>query len=429
MPDIAKRVHRSAERHGLRGANVAVAVSGGGDSVALFWLLMRVRAELDLNIHLVHLDHGWRPDGQREAEFCQNLAQRARVGSSVVRLGRPPRRSEDAARAMRHAALRHVAASLGADAIALAHQLDDQAETAVMQMLRGSAALVGMAEWSTPLWRPLLWTTRSELRELLAEMGESHVDDPTNGSNDFRRNRVRHELLPWMQEENPQVASAIARLAEFSRADDDELAIQARRVLGDCPRVPGGILVEPSARTLSRPVLRRLLREIMRDRGAEVDSRAVEEGSEALLSGRRMQLRRGLWVESGGVWWGASPPPSVSIPAAGRVRYGSMLVGIGVPPPGALAEVLPEKGTLAVRARLPGDRIALAAGHRKIQDVLVDHKVPRPLRDHVPVVTLDGEPVWLPGVPAALNAAKRRRGRTVWVDPGSVVSALWCVVK
>lgn len=429
MSDITQSVHRSAERYGLRGARVAIAVSGGGDSVALFWLLVRLRTVLALRIHLIHVDHGWRADGQREAGFCQDLARRAGVGSSVVRLGRPVRRSEEEARVMRHGALRHVATSLGADAVALAHQLDDQAETALMQTLRGSASPIGMAEWSAPMWRPLLGTTRSELRELLAELGEAHVDDPTNASGAFLRNRVRHELLPRMRAENPQVAAALARLAEFSRADDDELSSQALKALGDCPRVPGGILIAPRTGTLPLPVLRRVLREIMRARGAEVDSHGVAIGSEALVSGGRMQLRKGLWVESGGVWWGESPPPSVSVPPAGRIRYGRVFVGVGEPPPGALARGVPAEGTLAVRARLPGDRIALSAGHRKIQDVLVDHKVPRPLRDHLPVVTLDGEPIWLPGAPAAPSEPQPEQGRIVWVDPGSVVSALWCVVK
>lgn len=429
MSDIAERVLRSAEQNGLRGARVAVAVSGGGDSVALFWLLVRIAPVLHLRLHLVHVDHGWREGGLREAEFCRRIADRASVGSTVVRLPKPMRRSEESARAGRHEALRHVARALGAAAVALGHQLDDQAETALMQVLRGTSAAVGMAEWQPPLWRPLLGVRRADLRGWLAGRGEAHLDDPTNGQGEFLRNRLRLRVLPLLELENPRAGAALARLASFAREDDEELARLGREALAACRLLPGGIALGRLVREQPAAVARRALREVMRSRGAEPDARMIAEGIDALRNGARRTLRAGLWVESGALWWGAQAPPAAVVPQGGRVRYGRLWVGDGDPPPGALVRALSGRGEISVRRRLAGDRIRVGAGHRKLQDVLVDGKMVRPLRDHLPVVTLAGEPVWLPGAPLADVEPQDGPMRTVWVAPALVVTSLWGVLE
>jgi len=404
---------------------VVVGVSGGPDSVALWHLLCQLPEEVRPRLHLVHVDHGWRPEAAfREADVCRALAQRAEAGSSIVHLPPPRRRNEDEARTLRLGVLRRVAESVGAAAVALAHQRDDQAETVLMQLLRGSAHAVGMPAWRPPFWRPLLGVPRAALLEVCRGADLEYSIDATNLGREFQRNRLRADVLPLLAQENPHVTAALARFAALRREDDMELQRSAELVLGSLPALPAGVDLRP-VRALGPAIGRRVLWTLATRRGVALGSERVEAGLRALYSGRREQLSGGVWIECGAMWWHEQIPDAVAVPFGGRVRFGRLWVGFGPPPADALATTIGE-GTTIVRGRLRGDRLRTRSGSRKLQDILVDAKVARPLRDRVPVVTLDGRPVWLPGGPAGLEET---RGRTLWMVPAAVVRSIWSVLK
>lgn len=425
MLDLQAHVRAETEAAGLIGRRVLVAVSGGPDSVALFHILASLAGEERLGLHLCHVDHGWRPEaGEDETAICTNLARGAGVGWSVIHLPAPKTLSEAQARTARFAALRRVAESVGAEAIALGHQADDQAETVLMQLVRGTAHAGGMAGWRPPLWRPLLSVPRRELARYCEERGIAFASDPSNLSPAFARNRVRLEVLPLLRRENPRAAEAIGRFAALRREEDDWLEAQASALLHAMPRLPHGLDLRP-LRTQPVPLQRRVLRQALAELGAALDADGLMALQQALQAGARSATAADLRLEHGMLYRPSPPPPWSSLPPGGQLLWGGLRFGAGPPPGGTLSADVGQ-GRLVVRARRPGDRMRLPGGTRKLQDILVDAKVPRSLRDALPVVCLEGRPVWLPG---HVRAADAGVGRTVWVGSAEVVAQLWSVLE
>ena len=233
---LIERIHGFIRRHGLlqAGERVVVGVSGGTDSVALLALLVRLRDAVGCpELQVAHVHHGWRgADAEADATFVIELAARWHVPASVERvdaLGYASAASlspEDAARRVRYDALARVAHRCHARVIAVGHTRDDQAETVLMRLVRGSG-LAGTAGIPVTrsleecrVVRPLLGVWREELRRFLDEEGLTARQDATNDDTTFLRNRVRRELLPLLARAyNPQIKDTLARWAE--EAGDD----------------------------------------------------------------------------------------------------------------------------------------------------------------------------------------------------------------
>lgn len=226
------------------GTSIAVACSGGSDSVALLLLLVGSAEELGLGgVSAAHLDHGLRDGSRDDARFVVNLADRLRVPlrSARIRVRRAPGESpEAAARRVRYAFLARAARHLGADVVATAHQQDDQAETVLYRAIRGTGidGLRGIlptlemrgvgAVPTVRVVRPLLPFRRCELRDWLGDRGETWVEDPTNeGGND--RARIRNEILPLIRSTlGRDAVPPLARLAtNAQRTQPGELRAQA----------------------------------------------------------------------------------------------------------------------------------------------------------------------------------------------------------
>ena len=213
-------------------SRVVVAVSGGADSVALLHLLAAIRAERRLALHVAHLDHALRAASEADARFVRALAARLRFPVTIERrdvgaiCAREGWSLEDGARRIRYHFLLEVARRESADAIALAHTADDQAETVLMRLVRGTG-LMGLG--AIPIKRQLeeVWVVRPllEIRRLqiLAYLERAHLtyrEDSTNADGRFVRNRIRHELLPLLERDyNPNIKGALTQLAEQSRWD------------------------------------------------------------------------------------------------------------------------------------------------------------------------------------------------------------------
>ena len=226
---------------GGRGATLVVAASGGPDSTALLRCLHRLQDEHRLTLHVAHLNHDFRgAEADHDAAFVQRLADGLGLPCSIDKQDpiayqreRGVSSFEQAAREMRYAFLSSVALSAGAAAIALGHTADDQAETVLLHLLRGSGlhGLRGMAEvsgwpWPEPrpgplLFRPLLAVTKDETAAYCGALGQPYRQDSGNFMWRFTRNKVRLDLMPKLARDyNPRIREALARL---SRAAADEV--------------------------------------------------------------------------------------------------------------------------------------------------------------------------------------------------------------
>ena len=221
-----------------RGAKVLCAVSGGADSMCLLHLLKSLEAERDLRVTAAHFEHGLRgEDSLRDMAFVEDWC-RARGIPCVV--GRGDTRAlaeaerlglEEAARKLRYEFLERTAKQGGFDRIATAHTADDNAETLLLNLVRGSGTrgLGGIPPRRGKIVRPLLETGRAEIEAYLEEHGVPHVEDASNADPAFRRNRIRREILPLLREMNPELNAALGRTAELLRQDEECLGALADR--------------------------------------------------------------------------------------------------------------------------------------------------------------------------------------------------------
>src|SRR2546428_2976758 len=217
----------------LRPGPIVLAVSGGTDSTALCLILAELREEFGLVLHVGHFDHRARPRAAAaDAAFVAELANHIGATLRVGRAETPPK-NEDDARNARYEFLRRVARDLGATAIATGHTRDDQAETVLLHMTRGSglAGLAGMRPERDGIVRPLLTLARVDTAAVCAAAKITPREDPSNPSLRFGRNRVRHRVLPELAKLNPDVASAIARLADAAAVVADTSAVDAAATL------------------------------------------------------------------------------------------------------------------------------------------------------------------------------------------------------
>ncbi|MBB5233235.1 tRNA lysidine(34) synthetase TilS [Deinococcus budaensis] len=357
------------------GQVVAVGVSGGADSVALLRALLGVGARPVV----AHLDHALRPGSAGDAAWVLELAERLGVPFETVRVDvaavavRRGGNLEDAARRVRYDFLGRVAARHGAGAVLTAHTRRDQAETVLMELLRGEATLHGIA----PAWgrvrRPWLDVPRADVEAFLHALGQGWREDPTNADPAQTRAWLRWEVLPRLRARFPATEAALARVARLSREDDAALRVLADRLQPHTP-LPG----QPPA------VLRRHVTRTLAQAGLPYHAEQVERLAAALGAGETAHLclpgGRDVTVTGGRlhtapqVW----PAPDFAVPE-GWTR----------------------------RTRQPGDRVRLPGGTRRLSDVLTDAKVPRGDRDRVLLLVQGSDVRWAGLRPPVWGAGAR----------------------
>ncbi|MBB6052460.1 tRNA lysidine(34) synthetase TilS [Armatimonas rosea] len=405
------------------GERPLVALSGGTDSCALLLLLCEAAALglLPQPAGVAHFHHGMRgQDADADAGFCAALATRGGL-SCVIGLGALANANEAEAREARYAFLQEAAQELGADVIATAHHADDQAETVLMRVFRGTSVsgLAGIPVRRGNIIRPLLFARRAQLEAYCAHHGVAVRHDPTNDNPRFPRRKVR-TLLPELAESfNPRLTEALCRLSEHAAEDSaylDMLAVEHRGTT--------------DLRTLERPLRRRVILQRLWE---------LTEGDAAL----REQLVTATWVArlEGLLVRGGT----LNLPGDGwaRVRQGSLVFAPQrqgplltdwrgeLPVPGSVALLdqrslsaviaaplpSPERqrrslrvdcgtipASLTVRTVRDGDRIAplgMAGKTRLVRDLLREAKVPAELRASQLVVEAEGEILWVVGVAQA----------------------------
>jgi tRNA(Ile)-lysidine synthase len=445
MRDLARLVAGTITRHALAGADdrVAVAVSGGPDSVALVFLLREVAPDLGFTLAgLVHVNHLLRgAESDADEAFVRALADRLALPcvdgrADVAARARDARQSiEAAARGARYEIFERAARELNATRVATGHTLDDQAETVLLRLLRGAGnrGISGIRVRRGAYIRPLLDCRRSDLQRYLLARDEPFREDPSNFDRRIPRNRVRHDLLPVVEDLAPGGIRALGRAAEWAADDEAFLegeAIESARshVLSD----GAGVQLKVEGLTGLPPALaRRVVRLAVETAapGVTVAGRhldavrelaAADNGDGHLdLPGVSIERRGGvLDVRAGHPRGTTRETFEYALPVPGEVRVPMADATIVTSRPnGEVPEALAARTgevavvqaasltlPLAVRNRRPGDRFRPlgAPGRRKVQDLFVDRKVPRNERDRVPIVVdADGRIVWVAGVTIA----------------------------
>jgi tRNA(Ile)-lysidine synthase len=411
---------------GLRvGEHVLVAVSGGPDSTALLAGVAELAADRRLRLTAAHVEHGLRGgEGTADAERVARLAAQVGAGFLVRRLALSPGAGVEArARAARYRALAAMASEAGATRIVTGHTQDDQVETFLLRLLRGAGrrGLGAMRPARGRLLRPLLGATRADVRRYLAERGLDFAVDRTNADLRRARNRVRRLLVPFLESEfNPRLGPSLAALAARLRDEDDFLAAAAAArarelTVGDA--LAAAVAAEP--RALARRIVRRWLEQGARrtPSAAHVERVLALAGGAARgpisVPGPARVLREGdLLVRRPGR--AAHPEPFAHPIAPGEAvahPAGRWRLALSPPRPRRAGEArAPDAAhalfdadglppALVVRSPAPGDRVRLlAGGTRKVQDVLVDAKVPREARPTVPILASGEDILWVAGL-------------------------------
>jgi tRNA(Ile)-lysidine synthase len=387
---------------------VVVAVSGGADSTALLLILAEIAEELGIVIHVAHFDHRTRPkQSALDADFVAKLANR--IGAPI-RVGRAerPTKTEDAARIARYDFLRRAAREIGAAAIATGHTRDDQAETVLLHMTRGSgiAGLAAMRPLRDGIARPLLSIGRKDTVAICRAAGIRPRTDPTNKSLKFARNRVRLEVLPELSKINPRASEAIARLAdaaaELQTNDDRDVAEALARALDGDAIVIAGLKPSVRSRALALAWRERIGQALdTRHRKALDELTATDEGSRSLdLPGGRAIREYGLLRIVADRPVGKSDPET-PIELGREIIWNDWRLLFGGPARtnGAHEAYLPKNllRKLVVRGRHEGDRM-VSRPRKKLQDLFIDAKIPASQRSRWPVIASEDRVWWVPGL-------------------------------
>jgi len=437
VPTLHERVADAVEHSGLRGARLVVAVSGGPDSLALLHCLVPLQESMNLSLHVAHVDHRLRSTSHDDAEFVRRSAEALGLPCTVVVVDVGSGSPEEAARDARYGALARVAADQNADAIAVGHTLDDQAETVLLHMVRGSG-LTGLRAMSIlgeltlndvllKLFRPLLGVRRAETAAFSQESGVTPIIDQTNLDTSIPRNLLRLEAIPLMETMNPKVVEGLGRLAGAVNIDLDYIEDRLDMVWPDLAEESDGSIVlkrdllQALHPALQRHALRRAYTGIS-ESTAGLEHVHVESmlGLAEGPAGKELSLPGGVRMEahhdvvvilSPGVDDCVLPPlagpQELNVPGETTVG-GWRVCAEMVSRPDELdagdytsyfdAESLGE--TLLVRSWQNGDRfqpLGLAKGTKKLQDFYVDAHVPQSWRERVPLVVGTRGVAWVVG--------------------------------
>lgn len=370
------------------GDRVICALSGGADSVAMLFALFLLKDKLGICLEAAHFNHHLRGgESQRDENFVRDFCARydipLHVGGGQVQPGK--KGLEAAARDARYAYLQSLDGK-----IATAHTADDNAETVLLHLIRGTGlkGLGGIAPKRGKLIRPMLNVTRQEVEAFLGEWSLPHVEDSSNGSDAFLRNRVRHHVMPLLRQENPRIGENLSKLALRLRLDEEFLSQQsAFDVLPDVNTL----------RSMPRALRSRALEAFLKQSGIPEPEDVHIAQAEALVFSDNPSAKAFF---PGGVTvsrcYDTLTVPAedskiceTSLPCPGQAVVGDYRV---ICEPAVEIRNTPDtitvcpSGEMLLRSRKSGDALRLSGGSRSLKKLLIDRKVPASQRDTIPVL-------------------------------------------
>lgn len=396
--------------------HLLVGLSGGADSVALLLLLL----ERGGRIEAAHVNHGLRgEDSDGDEAFVRALCAEKGVPLRVYRAAPPDNPGEDWARRARYGFLRQAMRETGADALALAHHRDDQAETLLMHLMRGAGptGLTGMASDAMidgiRVVRPLLGVSGRELRDMLAERGQPWREDATNRDPRYLRNAIRLEVMPIMERLAPGAAARMAETASLLRGEDEALSVMAEAFL--CEQGGGRHLALSVLAGQPVGLQRRILRLWWTRQALPPLDRPRTEALLGLIharAGSRCNLPLDWHGQRGWTHLHLIPPGAEAVPQPIPAAHGAAMSGVtlvvdapdGSTGDGRRAQLVPadwlEGATL--RTWQPGDRIRPygMSGEKSLQDYFSDRHVDAPFRRRIPLICRGDEALLVCGVGA-----------------------------
>lgn len=402
----------SAQALVARGDRVTVALSGGADSMALLTILLRLKDRLGITVCAAHFHHGLRgEEADRDEDFVrrwcaeQGVALTVGRGDTKARAAQTGESPEEAARILRYAFFD----GLDTDKLATAHTANDNAETLLLHLLRGTGprGLCGIPARRGKYIRPLLSVSREEIEAYLSEQSIPHREDSTNAQDGCVRNRVRHRILPELLRENPRFLEAAGRTAAFQTQEDAFLSGLAAAAEADCRDADGYDCKK--LRSLHPVLLRRVLMGLLREHRVEDPSFRYVQALERLvhtdrpsasvclpdgLTARREYDRLLLSRAEEKTF----APLTLSIPGDGRLPELGLTVRCFVTE--NLQSFRKKTNTICLkydmmtetvtlRPRRIGDALHLQGGTKTVKKLMIDRRIPAVKRDLYPVIELD----------------------------------------
>lgn len=421
-----------------------VAVSGGADSVCLLHILVKLREELGIRLHIAHLNHQLRgAESEADAHYVADLAYRLDIPATIeqrdVKAYQAQQRIslEEAAREVRYTFLAQAAKSIGANRVAVGHTADDHIETILMHLIRGTGTrglrgLQPSSRWqssgsSLTIIRPLLPVSRQETADYCQNHQLMPRIDASNLSLSPLRNRIRHQLMPLLESYNPRVAEALLRTARIAGDDLAFFDKEIDRLWGKIVQKQGntitldkeGFLELPSA--LKRYLLRRAIENLLGNL-KDIESRHIEEIMDALAkpAGKRLSLPGGLIfsIEYNRYLMGSEPAALSPFPILGaelplKLPGETVLPGWRIKATIISREQMTAKDEdftayldydktgdkLLVRPRQPGDRFQPLGMNqpKKLGEFMIDAKIPSAWRQRIPIVCSPQHILWVVG--------------------------------
>jgi tRNA(Ile)-lysidine synthase len=456
--ELSKRVRETIKKYSMLSENdsILLGLSGGPDSVCLALILDKIKKDFNLLVNAVYVNHGLRPDEvENEKKFCKDLCDNLGIGFSsksvdVKKYAKDRKlNKQEAARELRYKAYEEISSQVNATKIALGHTADDQAETFLMRLLRGSGqkGLSGIPPVRGRIIRPLIEVERKDIEKFLADdslpAGEAgsliinrpkgspksdsfsppFIIDSSNLKTDYFRNWVRQIIIPELKKRNPALIKTICRSADILREEDAYFEIVVTKTLMRLISRKSNDTIELfliPLETMEKPILRRVLRRVIEEmeslRG--IGFVHLEDMISLIKDGRagdRLYLPKGIRVIKGYsllimtsaepvriAEYELQPPCEVAVSGAGiviKALFEEKSADLGDGKASVLLDAGAMNFPLKVRPRANGDFFfPLGFGKKKkLQDFFVDEKIPRDERDKIPVILSGNDIVWISG--------------------------------